>query len=180
MVDTMSTQDERLAGLGAAMERDLRENVLPFWLNQVLDERRGFHGFVSDRGLVDPRAPMGAVLCARLLWTFSAAQRTFGEPEHRRAAEHFCDWLTGRFFDGEHGGVYWMLDADGRAIEDRKQTYAQAFGRRQGRPGLLRGAGPGLERARRREAERQGPERAQVDEHSPARDGGLRESPAGA
>lgn len=123
----MTMQAGRLAALSGAMVRDLRENVLPFWLGRVLDERSGFHGFVSDRGAVDPRAPMGAVLCARLLWTFSAAFRAFGDPAHRSAADHFFSWLTGRFLDPEHGGVFWMLDAAGAPIEDRKQTYALAF-----------------------------------------------------
>ena len=117
----------RLTAMSGAMVRDLRGNVLPFWLGRVLDEHKGFHGFVSDRGVADPGAPMGSVLCARLLWTFSAALRAFGGSEYRGAADHFRDWLTGRFLDAEHGGVYWMLDASGRPIVDRKQTYALAF-----------------------------------------------------
>lgn len=123
----MTIQAGRLTALGDAMDRDLRENVLPFWLRRVLDERKGFHGFVSDTGAVDPRAPMGSVLCARLLWTFSAAFRAKGEAAYRRAADHFCGWLTRRFVDPEHGGVFWMLDADGLPLEERKQTYALAF-----------------------------------------------------
>ena len=123
----MTTEANRLRSVSGAMVRDLRGNVLPFWLGRVLDERSGFHGFVSDRGAVDPRAPMGSVLCARLLWTFSAAFRAFGDPAYRRAADHFCGWLTGRFLDAEHGGVFWMLDAAGQPIEDRKHTYALAF-----------------------------------------------------
>ncbi len=109
------------------MGRDLRENVLPFWLTRVLDERNGFHGYLGERGVVDPQAPMGSVLCARLLWTFSAAFRATGEPAHRRAAEHFHSWLTQRFLDGRYGGVFWMLDHAGRPSETRKQTYALAF-----------------------------------------------------
>jgi mannobiose 2-epimerase len=123
----VTTQTDRLAPLRDGMERDLRDNVLPFWLVRVLDERRGFHGFVSDLGAVNPHAPMGSVLCARLLWTFSAAFRAYGDPSHRRAADHFYAWLTRRFLDAEHGGVFWMLDAGGLPIEDRKQTYAVAF-----------------------------------------------------
>jgi mannobiose 2-epimerase len=109
------------------MQRDLRENLLPFWLEQVLDERSGFRGYLADDGRPDPTAPLGGVLCARLLWTFSAAYRRTGDPAHRRAADHFRAWLTGPFRDAVHGGIYWMLDRDGRPIADRKQTYALAF-----------------------------------------------------
>lgn len=123
----MASVRKRLAALAAAMREDLRGNVLPFWLNRVLDERRGFHGFLSERGVADPQAPMGSVLCARLLWTFSAAHRAFGDSASRAAADHFCAWLSGRFLDAEHGGVFWMLDAEGLPIADRKQTYALAF-----------------------------------------------------
>jgi len=109
------------------MQRDLHGNVLPFWLGRVLDARSGFHGFVGEDGRPDPTAPMGGVLCARLLWTFSAAYRRTGDPAHRRAAEHFHAWLIGRFRDERHGGIYWMLDHAGRPLADRKQTYALAF-----------------------------------------------------
>jgi mannobiose 2-epimerase len=117
----------RLAALRDAMGRDLRENVLPFWLGRVLDRRTGFHGFLNECGVADPLAPMGSVLCARLLWTFSAAYRATGDPAHRSAAEHFYSWLTERFIDDRYGGVFWMLDHAGRPIEERKQTYALAF-----------------------------------------------------
>jgi mannobiose 2-epimerase len=119
--------EARLLRLRDAMQRDLRGNVLPFWLGRVLDERAGFRGWVGDDGKADAAAPLGGVLCARLLWTFSAAYRRTGDPAHRRAADHFHAWLAGPFTDREHGGVYWMLDHEGRPIADRKQTYALAF-----------------------------------------------------
>jgi mannobiose 2-epimerase len=119
--------EARLSGLRDAMMGDLRANVLPFWFGRVLDERAGFHGLVGDDGRPAPAAPLGGVLCARLLWTFSAAYRRTGDPAHRRAADHFHAWLTGPFHDPRHGGVYWLLDHEGRPIADRKQTYALAF-----------------------------------------------------
>jgi mannobiose 2-epimerase len=119
--------EARLLRLRDAQQRDLRENVLPFWLGRVLDERSGFLGYVGDDGRQDPSAPKGGVLCARLLWTFSAAYRRTGDPAHLRAADHFHAWLTGPFRDADHGGIYWMLDHQGRPIADRKQTYALAF-----------------------------------------------------
>jgi mannobiose 2-epimerase len=109
------------------MLRDLHGNVLPFWLGRVVDETTGFRGYLGEDGRPDPAAPMGGVLCARLLWTFSAAYRRTGDPAHRRAAEHFHSWLTGPFHDERHGGIYWMLDHAGRPLADRKQTYALAF-----------------------------------------------------
>jgi mannobiose 2-epimerase len=119
--------DARLRGLRDSMWRDLEGNVMPFWLGRVLDERAGFLGLVGEDGHPDATAPMGGVLCARLLWTFSAVYRRTGDPAHRRAADHFHSWLTGPFRDERHGGIYWMLDHAGRPLADRKQTYALAF-----------------------------------------------------
>jgi mannobiose 2-epimerase len=119
---------DRLGVLRDAMDRDLRENVLPFWAREAVDrERGGFHGYVSDEGVVDPLAPKGGVLCARILWTFSAVLRRTGNEAHRQVADRAFAYLRDRFSDPEHGGTYWMLDHAGRPVSDRKQTYALAF-----------------------------------------------------
>jgi mannobiose 2-epimerase len=118
----------RLGALRDAMERDLRDNVLPFWMREgVDDEHGGFRGYVSDEGAPSPHAPKGGVLCARILWTYAAALRRGGDEAHRRMADRAYAYLRDRFFDPEHGGTYWMLDHAGRPLADRKQTYALAF-----------------------------------------------------
>jgi mannobiose 2-epimerase len=120
--------DERLRTLAEAMARDLEENVLPFWAREVVDEEHGgFLGFLSAEGVPEPLAPKGGVLCARILWVYSAAMRRTGNAGHRRMADRAFDELRGRFWDAEHGGTYWMLDGFGRPLSDRKQTYALAF-----------------------------------------------------
>jgi mannobiose 2-epimerase len=119
---------EPLERLSAEMVCDLRENVLPFWTRRVLDDSpSGFVGFMDDRGVADPGAPRGGVLASRILWTMAAAFRRFGEPALRSAAERAFARLVERFWDDAHGGTFWMLDASGRPLSDRKQTYALAF-----------------------------------------------------
>jgi mannobiose 2-epimerase len=120
--------DERLRALGIAMTRDLEGNILPFWAREAVDEEHGgFFGCLSEAGVPDPLAPKGGVLCARILWAYSAALRHTGDPVHRRMADRAFEELVGRFWDTEHGGTYWMLDGLGRPLSDRKQTYALAF-----------------------------------------------------
>jgi mannobiose 2-epimerase len=121
------TITRRLRSLRDAIARDLRDNVLPFWLRRVLGEGSGFQGFVAEDGSADPLAPMGGVLAARLLWTFSAVARQMRDEAHRTAADQLHAWLMERFWDAEHGGTYWMLDYAGRPTSTRKQTYALAF-----------------------------------------------------
>jgi mannobiose 2-epimerase len=117
-----------ISGLATAMEQDLRENVLPFWMRQVPDEAHGgFLGQVGDDLTVDPVGPKGGVLNARILWTFAAAFRRYREPAYLETADRALSYLLSHFWDETHGGIYWMLDHEGRPLADRKQTYAEAF-----------------------------------------------------
>ena len=118
----------RIRALADAMERDLRANVLPFWIARAPDETHGgFHGWIGDDLKVDRRAPKGGVLNSRILWTFAAAFRRYGDPAYLEMADRALAFLVERFWDEEHGGLHWMLDSEGRPLADRKQTYNIAF-----------------------------------------------------
>lgn len=120
--------DPRLTTLARSMERDLRENVLPFWMDHVPDETHGgFLGSLAEDRTVDPAGLKGGVLNARILWAFAAAFGRYGDPGYRRMADRAMAYLLEYFWDEDHGGVYWMLDHQGRPVSDRKQTYNQAF-----------------------------------------------------
>lgn len=109
------------------MERELLENILPFWTRHTIDRHNGgFYGAVSCDLEVDREAPRAAVINARILWTFSAACR-LGYVQYREMADWAYDYLLDKFWDREHGGIYWMLDYQGHPISDRKQIYGQAF-----------------------------------------------------
>lgn len=112
--------------LAAAIRQELVQNILPFWQGRMRDPKGGFHGAAGVDGAVDATAPRAAVMNARILWTFATATRLLG-PAYRDSADWAFDYFRAKFLDGEHGGVYWMLDAGGRPISDRKQIYAQAF-----------------------------------------------------
>jgi len=110
------------------VEHELTGDILPFWLKFTPDmQRGGFYGKVDNDGRVDRDAPRSAVLNGRILWTFSAAYRTYRKPEYLQAARHAYDYLTSCFHDIKYGGFYWMVDAWGAPLNPRKQIYAQAF-----------------------------------------------------
>ena len=117
-----------------SLEREMRaelvRRILPFWAGRAVDDDTGeFIGFMGPDGCADPDAPRGGILNARILWAFSAAHRVLGpDPGVAAAVERAAATVTGRFLDSEHGGVYWMVDRDGRPTDDRKHVYAQAFG----------------------------------------------------
>ena len=65
------------------MEEELVSNILPFWINRMTDEvNGGFYGRITGREEVKPEAEKGAILNARILWTFSAAYRLLKRPEY--------------------------------------------------------------------------------------------------
>jgi len=116
-----------------ALSRDFREeltgNILPFWMTHVVDEERGvLHGAVGNDLRPVGGAPRSAVLIARVLWTFAAAHRRFGNPAYLAMANRTLDELSRDFWDPVYGGLYWQIDRTGRPVSDRKHHYAQAFG----------------------------------------------------
>ncbi len=116
-----------LAGLADTLERHLKTNILPFWMERMQDGHGGFHGRISGDGTVDDVAPRGSVLYSRILWTFSAAYRAFGNLEYLECADRAKKWILEHFYDSEYGGVYWSVSPDGVPLDTKKQTYAQGF-----------------------------------------------------
>jgi mannobiose 2-epimerase len=110
------------------IELELRGNILPFWMDRVVDPRGGgFYGRVDSDLTVRNEVERSAVVNARILWTFSAAYRAFGDAAYGTTAHRAYDYLRSAFRDLEQGGVYWSVGADGRPVNDRKHVYAQAF-----------------------------------------------------
>ena len=124
----MTTLD-RLRALRIAAERELSEDILPYWATRAVDRvQGGFFGAGSDDGVPDQSAGKSGVLNARILWTFSAALRRRPEPLYREMADRAFDYLLAHLWDREYSGLYWEVDHTGATADDRKQTYGQAFG----------------------------------------------------
>lgn len=106
----------------------LEANILSFWQERMVDyQQGGFYGRIDGYNVLHPDAEKGAVLNARILWTFSAAARVLNNTPYRILAARAYDYLMQRFMDREQGGVYWSLNADGTPLDTKKQTYAIAF-----------------------------------------------------
>jgi len=117
--------DKRLA---ARVRGELLDNILPFWRQRTLDERRGgFIGQISNDLHVQEDAPKGLILNARILWTFAAAYDYARDEQDRTLARRAYEYLTNHFLDREHGGYFWELDPDGTVLDDKKKIYGQAF-----------------------------------------------------
>jgi mannobiose 2-epimerase len=110
------------------IEAELQGNILPFWIAHAVDrENGGFYGALTNDLRVNNDVERSAVLCARILWTYAAAYRRYGDDAYLQMARYAYDYLTGPFLDRQYGGVYWSVDRHGRPLVDRKHGYAQAF-----------------------------------------------------
>ncbi|MEM8601325.1 MAG: AGE family epimerase/isomerase [Bacteroidota bacterium] len=117
-----------LARLHREAYDELTGHILPYWLDRTIDETHGgFIGRITGEDRIIPDAPKGAVLNARLLWTFASAARVLDDESYLPVAFRAYQYLRDHFADPEHGGVYWLLDHTGQPLDSRKQTYAQAF-----------------------------------------------------
>ena len=90
-------------------------------------ELGGFHGHIDHRNQVLRGAGKGAVLNARILWTFSAAYLMYKDPRYLENARRAFAYMVSYFTDKKHGGIYWELKPDGNVLSERKQIYAIAF-----------------------------------------------------
>ena len=117
--------DNRLA---ESAQRELLEDILPFWRRYAVDERRGgFIGQMSNDLHVDEDAPKGLILNARILWTFSATYAYKQDKRDRTLARRAYTYLMDHFLDKEHGGYFWELDPNGAVRDDKKKVYGEAF-----------------------------------------------------
>lgn len=106
---------------------NLQHNILPFWMARMRRPEGGFYGRIDGHGNLHTDAPRGAVMTARILWTFSAAYRVLGNAEYLEMATEAKRELIDRFYDPEYGGAYWSIDAAGNPLDTKKQIYALGF-----------------------------------------------------
>ena len=119
---------EELKKFSVELQEELT-SILSYWQGNTIDhEYGGFYGQIDHFNRVIPKTAKGAVLNARILWSFSAAYNFTGEESYLHTAGRAFDYLKKHFLDTENGGIIWQVDHTGRALNTRKQTYAQGFG----------------------------------------------------
>jgi mannobiose 2-epimerase len=112
------------------LERNLKENIIPFWLKRTIDRVHG--GYVLNHnaaGEANPKGSKGIVTQSRQVWFFSKLAREGYQPkESLEAAAHGFRFLRDVMWDKQHGGFYWEVDATGKErIRPKKHMYAQSF-----------------------------------------------------
>jgi mannobiose 2-epimerase len=117
-----------LLELKQELKEELTHNILPFWMEKMVDENQGgFYGQMTGKNQIVVNSHKGGILNARILWSFSSAALFFKNPQYKIFANRAKDYIFKHFFDEENGGTYWKLNADGTPADTKKQIYSQAF-----------------------------------------------------
>lgn len=110
------------------MQEVLTANILPYWMNRMVDEQHGgFYGRITGTEELMPQAEKGAILHARILWTYAAAYRLLHRSEYLAMATRAKSYIIDRFLDRDFGGIYWSLNYKGEPLDTKKQIYAIGF-----------------------------------------------------
>ena len=129
LVTKTATQEQAEICLNYASElRQEMDDILNYWMNNVIDEKKGgFYGAVGNNNVPDEKAGKGVVLNSRILWAFAAAANFTDNPLYKQTADRAFDYLQAHFADKEYGAVYWSVDSNGKMLDGRKQIYGLAF-----------------------------------------------------
>ncbi|MBN2274457.1 MAG: AGE family epimerase/isomerase [Bacteroidales bacterium] len=123
------TAKEKLQQIQSFTEKDLLKNILPYWIKYVPDNQNGgFYGRITNDQVIDHTAEKGAILNARILYTFSSAYRIYRNELYKAMADRAFNYIIKHFIDNQYGGIYWSVDYLGQPSDTKKQFYAIAFG----------------------------------------------------
>ena len=118
----------KITHLKAEVTEVLTTNILPYWINKMVDTTYGgFYGRIDGTEVCRLEAEKGAILHARMLWTFSAAYRLLKKEEYLDMATRAKRYMIDSFYDKTYGGIYWSLTHQGDPLDTKKQIYAIGF-----------------------------------------------------
>jgi cellobiose epimerase len=112
------------------LEKNLKENILPFWLSRSIDRTNGGYTInFGPRGEAKGPGVKMIVTQTRTLWLFARAARAgYCQKECLEGAEHGYRFLREKMWDHKHGGFYWEVDATGEKQQKTgKHLYGQSF-----------------------------------------------------
>jgi mannobiose 2-epimerase len=104
------------------------DSILKYWSKHTIDEQNGgFFGQIDFEEHIIANTEKGAVLNARILWSFSASYQVTKKEEHKQIATRAFEFLSKYFYDSEFGGLFWSINVDKTPKDTKNQIYALAF-----------------------------------------------------
>ena len=84
------------------IENQLKNNIIPFWIDMKDDQFGGFYGQMDKNLDLDKKADKGCILNSRILWFFSKVYKRYLNEEYLECATHAFDFLKDYFYDKEN------------------------------------------------------------------------------
>jgi mannose-6-phosphate isomerase len=108
---------------------DWMQAMLPVWTGAAWNPAAG----TCAELIGDDLKPLATefhrlIVAGRQLVVFAHAHRRWGDKLAAERARAIAGTLRERFWDVEHGGWYFTIDAHGRPLDTRKDLYSHAFG----------------------------------------------------
>jgi mannose 2-epimerase len=120
---------EELISLRTEAENHLVNELLPFWMERMVDSKNG--GFLThfDKNGNDSGEDEKSLIAqSRCLYSMSSAHRSgYGNGKFAEIAKHGADFLINKMWDDKYGGFYWMMDRKGNVKIDQKIAYGLSF-----------------------------------------------------
>lgn len=113
-----------------SIKNELFNDILPYWEKNARDTRigcEGFFGSIENSGKQNPLTSRSIVMTSRFLWTYSAAARFTKNKAYLEMADFAYKTIVTKFWDKNHGGVFWQVHPDGAPHVSKKQIYGEAF-----------------------------------------------------
>ncbi|MFP4503261.1 MAG: AGE family epimerase/isomerase [Cyclobacteriaceae bacterium] len=129
-----SAEESPALSLKEEVAYELEKTLLGAWYPRTIDSLHGgfLTNFAYDWQPLENQDKM-IVTQARHLWTLSKVAALYPEePLYAEAARHAYDFLTGKMWDEQFGGFYWLVSRAGEPILDDpnnqlKRVYGNAF-----------------------------------------------------
>ena len=103
-------------------------DILDYWMQYAPDEiHGGFYGKIDHDNTIGSTAAKGAVLNARIFWSFAAAYNCTNLRQYLPLAQRAYNYINQYFVDTAHGGIFWTVSYEGEPLDTKKQIYAIAF-----------------------------------------------------
>jgi len=108
----------------------LKTKLLPFWLDNSIDEEYGgFLTYFNRDGSKSGKTDKTLIMQLRMIFTLASAHRAgYGEGRCVEATKQGIDFLLEHFWDHESDGWFWSTDRGGGVLDSSKIMYGQSFG----------------------------------------------------
>ncbi|CDN32436.1 N-acylglucosamine 2-epimerase [Mucinivorans hirudinis] len=116
-----------LISIAQKYRKELRDNILPFWIDNGIDKVNGGIYTALDRGGVLMDSDKSVWFQGRAAWVFSYCYNTLDRnPQYLAAAKSCVDFIEKHCFDAD-GRMFYQVTAAGVPVRKRRYAFSETF-----------------------------------------------------